>query len=1292
MKSKLVYAAVVFCMIFALVPAVMLASSIQAAPIPTPRTWTVDDDRAQCTAANFTTIQEAINDENVSNGDTILVYNGTYNERFEVYKSLNIHSVNGSAATIIDGGGGDYAVFIYVSNVSFGNTSQGFYITNTSDGIDIITDTSDITGVSIIGNNISACTKFGIYVDPPAPLGYSPTPTPTPGYSVYGNTVSGNEISGCPIGIEFYTEGNGDCYNNTIADNTIYNCSEYGIYLSNNGNGDMDDNTIERNNVSDCVYDGIWLNNADDGSMDSNTIRNNNVSDCDRGNDGGIHIGSAGSEDTSVSHNTIEGNTVTNSSYCGILLDSYNYGSITDSTISSNTVVNSAYYGIYLYNDGDGDMLRNNMSLNTIYTCSNGIFLYDYDNYGDISNNTIQSNNVSDCGTFIPALPHAGYGTETPSGYGIYLYNDGLGNMNGNSIHDNNVSNCYLDGIYLLAESEGTLSGNSILNNNVSYCDDEGTAAGILISSEGSGSARVANNTVAGNMVSEGDTGIELYNYEGGDMPGNIISGNTIINCSSNGIYLYSYYSDIYNCTIAGNTLYNDFESYSGEGIHLYTYTGGGIYNSTITGNTIYGFGDGMYLYDNSGRSIENIEISGNQLWNGLNEAGIGNAYGISVEYAHDISISGNDISHSSYPTDGYGVYIDGGENIAVTSNNISDNYDVGIDIEEDSYNISVSGNTISSNYHDGVYVSYSDEIHIYGNSIRYNTGDGVAIGNCGENIDIYGNDIKTNYNFESYGSGEGYGSGYWGGGIDVWMTDYVYISCNNIVGNSPYGVCAEYAGIDACYNWWGDVSGPGANGSNDVATADADINYDPWLTSELPMTLAPLVTDTAAVPGTISLYEAMVYSSEYDSPLGFSIDDPGYSLGPSCTDLILELNTSAYSSNSNDEESECTPTATVNLSALLLAMLPADFQEAYVSQWHDEYLKEDWQIWMNDLSQQEMNPETSYLENGIYYYDYTLCLDNLIFNGGNQVCGYSCYSSLEDFFYEAYNNGEAKLYEMLTGELRLGNFDIPVTITSCGDENGTVTTIPLTIADFQLPLAEGWNLRSTPITLDTNYSSTADMRGLGDGLQGCEAVLTWNASSGTWGCSDTTITPLQGYYILMNNSGQLPLIVSNEKSATPPSRQLYAGWNLAGPATSYAALNWSWYRDRGYEYATYPFPLILTQDALVTVEKTGNLIGWQVAMSVPSALLHTDEFYYKNASLDMEPYDSYFNQWPSTVINGGNWSGSDYALAPLLTPGGGYWVYMNKADSLAGDSTTPLYWEALNSAPTPTPTPTPLP
>ncbi|MBT9159206.1 MAG: hypothetical protein DDT26_00458 [Dehalococcoidia bacterium] len=64
-----------------------------------PKTWHVDDDRADYPDANFTRIQDAVNA--ASPRDTITVYPCTCIENVDVNKRLTIKSEGGAEATIV---------------------------------------------------------------------------------------------------------------------------------------------------------------------------------------------------------------------------------------------------------------------------------------------------------------------------------------------------------------------------------------------------------------------------------------------------------------------------------------------------------------------------------------------------------------------------------------------------------------------------------------------------------------------------------------------------------------------------------------------------------------------------------------------------------------------------------------------------------------------------------------------------------------------------------------------------------------------------------------------------------------------------------------------------------------------------------------------------------------------------------------------------------------------------------------------------------------------------------------
>lgn len=68
-----------------------LLSGVLAVPaVGAPATWVVDDDRAQCAKAEFTSIGEAVADERVGDGDLIRVCPGEYTASVAVSKSVTI--------------------------------------------------------------------------------------------------------------------------------------------------------------------------------------------------------------------------------------------------------------------------------------------------------------------------------------------------------------------------------------------------------------------------------------------------------------------------------------------------------------------------------------------------------------------------------------------------------------------------------------------------------------------------------------------------------------------------------------------------------------------------------------------------------------------------------------------------------------------------------------------------------------------------------------------------------------------------------------------------------------------------------------------------------------------------------------------------------------------------------------------------------------------------------------------------------------------------------------------------
>ena len=117
------------------------------------RTIYVDDDGG----ADYTRIQDAI--DAAKSGDTIYVYEGTYNENIEIDKSIELTGEN-KENTIIDGGGQDDVVYITANNVVVTDftSENGGELEPHDAGIDIRSDYSNISQ-TIIRKNYA-----GIYI------------------------------------------------------------------------------------------------------------------------------------------------------------------------------------------------------------------------------------------------------------------------------------------------------------------------------------------------------------------------------------------------------------------------------------------------------------------------------------------------------------------------------------------------------------------------------------------------------------------------------------------------------------------------------------------------------------------------------------------------------------------------------------------------------------------------------------------------------------------------------------------------------------------------------------------------------------------------------------------------------------------------------------------------------------------------------------------------------------------------------------------------------------------------
>jgi len=178
-------------------------------------TYTVDDSGG----ADYSTINGAMGV--AANGDTILVYPGTYSEYVYVNKELRIISESGPDNTIIQHSSGNSVFYVTANNVEITN----FTIKATM---------SNYPGILL--------------------------------HQVQNNNISGNKLSGIGYGIKLYFASD-----NTVMGNTVLDAGISGIYLQLSS-----DNVVTDNKVSNA-FQGIVLDYSDNNQLISNTVLNNDV-------------------------------------------------------------------------------------------------------------------------------------------------------------------------------------------------------------------------------------------------------------------------------------------------------------------------------------------------------------------------------------------------------------------------------------------------------------------------------------------------------------------------------------------------------------------------------------------------------------------------------------------------------------------------------------------------------------------------------------------------------------------------------------------------------------------------------------------------------------------------------------------------------------------------------------------------------------------------------------------------------------------------------------------------------
>jgi len=284
---------------------------------------------------NYTKIQDAI--DNASDGDTIFVYNGTYNENVIVGKSLNLFGEN-RHITFIDGNGSDDVIYISACNT----TISGFTIKNSGNGSYFNAGIVIHSSYNIIKNNIISNNKeCGVY---------------------------------CNMGERY---GNNHIFNNVISNN-----NEDGIIIENSG-VNKNENFVFCNYIENNSY-GIFImplylpdGCAVEGYIYNNTILRNEV---------GIVI----AQGFGIQ---VFDNTITKNEY-GLSLWGEWFGCFNNSIYGNKISENKN--GIRIESGFMGGACRNNIYLNNITGNNRGIYIKSFFDSGFPNKNNISKNNFLD--------------------------------------------------------------------------------------------------------------------------------------------------------------------------------------------------------------------------------------------------------------------------------------------------------------------------------------------------------------------------------------------------------------------------------------------------------------------------------------------------------------------------------------------------------------------------------------------------------------------------------------------------------------------------------------------------------------------------------------------------------------------------------------------------------------------------------------------------------------------------------------------------------------------------------
>ena len=638
-------------------------------------TLTVDDDGN----AKYTKIQDAI--DAAGEGDTIRVWEGTYEENVVVDKTVNLVG-NGSEETTIDGGGSDVVVKITVDWVNI----REFHISNGNYGIYLLSSSN----CAITDNTCSSNTEEGIYLSSSSYNSLENNTMNENGISIVGSSLENwnlhtikttNAVNGKPV--YYYKNVSGFTVPSGAGQVILANCTWINVENQNCSNGSVgilvgySSNITITNNTCSSNYYGIRLRSSSDCTITDNTCEKNNY---------GIFLWN--SSDCTITDNTCSSNS-------GFGISLY-YSS--DCTLANNTASSNNHYGIWLEDSSNGCTLANNTCENNYYgiyfsshncmiadnTCisnTKGIYISSSSNWNTLENNTCSSNTEE--GIYIS---FSRYNTlknntcESNQGGDIHLYYSHYCEIMGNTINGNGI---VISG-WLEYWDTHFIDTTNMVNGKIVYYFKNTTGISIPMD--------------AGQIILANCSWMQVENQNCSNILVGHSSNITITNntCSSNGS------KGIYLSSSSYNTLENNLcSSNNNDGITLWRSNYNTLKNNSCSSNN----NDGIYLYSSSYNTLDNNSCSSN------------NNNGIYLSYSNYNTLDNNSCSSNNND----GIYFWHSRYNTLDNNSCSSNNNSGIFLNGSRYN-TLENNTILENAN-GIHLrdsssgNIAQDNHIYHNS-----------------------------------------------------------------------------------------------------------------------------------------------------------------------------------------------------------------------------------------------------------------------------------------------------------------------------------------------------------------------------------------------------------------------------------------------------------------------------------------------------------------------------------------------------------------------------------------------